>query len=241
LVDVGISGSKTIDGLEQLGLELSDIDGILVTHEHADHIGGLGVLARKREIPIYATKGTIGAITRTNSCGKIDTSLFHPIKADEKLHIKDLTVHPMQISHDAAQPVAYRISYGRTKIAVCTDLGVYDDYTIDCLSGMDALLLEANHDVKMLQVGKYPYKLKQRILGERGHLSNENSGRLLCRILHDKLQTILLGHLSKENNLPELAYEAVRLEIAMGDNPYRAGDFRIRVAMRDQVSPVVEV
>jgi phosphoribosyl 1,2-cyclic phosphodiesterase len=241
LVDAGISGNKTISGLNELGLTLSDIDGILVTHEHSDHIGGLGVLARKSGIPIYATQGTIGAITGSNPCGKIDPSLFHSIKADEKLRIKDLTIHPMQISHDAAEPVAYRISYGKTKVAVCTDLGIYDDYTIACLSGMDALLLEANHDVKMLQVGSYPYRLKQRILGEKGHLSNENSGRLLCRILHDKLRTILLGHLSKENNLPELAYEAVRLEIAMGDNPYRAGDFRIQVAMRDRVSPVVEV
>jgi phosphoribosyl 1,2-cyclic phosphodiesterase len=241
LIDAGISGSRTIAGLRELGLELSDIDGILVTHEHADHIGGLGVLARKKGIPIYATRGTIEAITRANYCGKIDKSLFQGINADEKLNIKDLTIHPMRISHDAASPVAYRISYGKTKVAVCTDLGIYNDYTVDCLSGMDALLLEANHDVKMLQVGKYPYMLKQRILGEKGHLSNENSGRLLCRILHDKLQTIMLGHLSKENNLPELAYEAVRMEIDMGDNLYHSGDFRLQVARRDQISEIVEV
>ena len=106
---------------------------------------------------------------------------------------------------------------------------------------MDAILLEANHDVNMLQVGPYPYYLKQRILSERGHLSNENSRRLLSRILHDGLQTVLLGHLSKENNLPELAYESVRLEINMGDNPYKAGDFDIRVAKRSELSPVVRI
>ena len=106
---------------------------------------------------------------------------------------------------------------------------------------MDALLLEANHDVNMLQVGPYPYYLKQRILGERGHLSNENSGRLLSRILHDNLSAIVLGHLSKDNNLPELAYEAVRMEITLGDNPYKAEDFEIQVANRSEVSKVIQI
>ena len=106
---------------------------------------------------------------------------------------------------------------------------------------MDALLIEANHDVNMLQVGPYPYYLKQRILGDRGHLSNENSGKLLSRILHDNLKTIILGHLSKENNLPELAYEAVRMEITLGDNPYNANDFRLQVANRSEVSPVIHI
>ena len=163
------------------------------------------------------------------------------VKEDVKQTIKDLTVNPMKISHDAAQPVGNRIAYGNKKVGICTDLGVYNDYTVECLKGMDALLVEANHDVKMLQVGPYPYYLKQRILGERGHLSNENSGKLLCRILHDKLQAIVLGHLSKENNLPELAYEAVRMEITMGENPYRAEDFRMMVADRSNVSPVINI
>ena len=170
-----------------------------------------------------------------------EPSLFHEIEADSRLIIKDLTVSPMRISHDAAEPVAYRIGYGRKRVAVCTDLGVYNDYTVECLKGMDALLLEANHDVNMLQVGPYPYYLKQRILGDRGHLSNENSGRLLSRILHDGLKAILLGHLSKENNMPELAYESVRMEITLGENPYKAEDFAISVAQRSEPSPAVEI
>jgi len=241
LVDVGISGKRTELGLNSLGITARDLDGIFITHEHADHISGLGVMARKYGIPIYATSGTIDAILNSSSVGKIETSLFCEVKADEKLIIKDLTVNPMRISHDAAQPVAYRISYGKRKVGICTDLGVYNDYTVDCLRGMDALLIEANHDVNMLQVGPYPYYLKQRILGDRGHLSNENSGRLLSRILHDGLEHIVLGHLSKENNMPELAYEAVRMEITMGDNPYNANDFRISVANRSEVSPVINI
>ena len=241
LVDVGISGKRTESGLQELGLSANEIDGILVTHEHADHISGLGIIARKYGIPIYATAGTIRAIRETGSLGILEEELFHEVQEDRKFTIKDLTVNPMHISHDAAQPVGYRISYGNKKVAVCTDLGAYNDYTVECLKGMDALLLEANHDVNMLQVGPYPYYLKQRILGDRGHLSNENSGRLLCRILHDGLKTVFLGHLSKENNLPELAFESVRMEINMGDNPYKAGDFDIRVAKRGEVTPATEV
>ena len=215
LVDVGISCKRTVEGLGQLGLTGKDIDGILITHEHADHISGLGVICRKYGIPIYATKGTITAIKRVSNLGVIDDSLFRVVREDEKFILKDITVNPMKISHDAAQPVAYRFQYGNRRMAVATDLGTYNEYTVECLRGMDVLLLEANHDINMLQVGPYPYALKQRILGNRGHLSNELSGKLLSRLLHDGLKTVFLGHLSKENNLAELAYETVRLEISI--------------------------
>ncbi len=241
LVDAGISGRRVESGLNDLGLTGRDLDGVLITHEHADHISGLGVLARKYHVPVFATRGTIDAMLRTGSLGKLDASLFQEVREDEKFTLKDLTVNPMHISHDAAQPVAYRIAYGDKRVGVCTDLGVYDDYTVESLRGMDVLFVEANHDVNMLQVGPYPYYLKQRILGDRGHLSNENSGRLLSRLLHDKLQTIILGHLSKENNLPELAYETIRMELTMGENPYRAEDFRLMVARRSELSPVVSI
>lgn len=241
LVDVGISRKRTEEGLKSLGICPGELDAIFVTHEHSDHISGLGVFSRKYKVPIYATTRTVDAIKGARSLGEIDGELFQTVKADERFTIKDMTVNPMRISHDAADPVAYRFSYGRQKIGVVTDLGTYNDYTVECLKGMDALLLEANHDVNMLQVGPYPYPLKQRILGDRGHLSNENSGRLLSRLLHDKLQYIVLGHLSKENNMPELAYETVKLEITQSDNCYKAGDFPIQVAKRSEVSRLIEI
>lgn len=241
LVDVGISGKKTLEGLKQLGVKGEELDGIFITHEHADHINGLGVMARKYGVPIYATRGTLEAIRNTSSLGRIEEGLLQEIEADTKITVKDLTLNPMRISHDAAEPVAYRVSHGRKKAGIITDLGCYNDYTVECLKGMNALLIEANHDVNMLQVGPYPYYLKKRILGERGHLSNELSGQLLSRLLNDHMQAIVLGHLSKENNLPELAYETVRVEIAMSDNEYTAADFPMYVAKRSEPSEIIEI
>lgn len=239
LIDTGISGKKVEFGLNSLDLTTKDLNGIFVTHEHSDHIKGLGVIARKCGVPIYATPGTIRAMEESGSLGKLPEGIFREIHGDEECRVGDLTVHPFHISHDAAEPVAYRITQGKRAVGVATDMGIYDDYIVDNLSGLDALLLEANHDVNMLQVGSYPYYLKRRILGERGHLSNETAGKLLCRLLHDGMKDILLGHLSKENNYEALAYETVCSEVTMGDNPYKARDFRITVAHRDRASEVV--
>ncbi len=239
MVDAGVSGKKMESGMNEIDLSLKDMDGILITHEHSDHVKGLGVVARKYGIPIYATAGTIAAIQDMKQLGQIPKELFHEIKADRDFKINDILVRPFEISHDAAEPVGYRFEKGEKSIGIATDLGEYSDYTIDKLQGLDVLLLEANHDVHMLQVGAYPYYLKQRILGKRGHLSNETSGQLLSRILHDGLKAVLLGHLSKENNYEELAYETVRLEITMADNPYKPDDFPIYVAGREKNSMLV--
>ena len=241
LIDAGISGKRIEEGLKTIGLSTKDMDAVFITHEHIDHIGGLGVIARKYKLPIYGTSGTISGIQRTKSVGVIDESLYQRFDKNSKVYVKDLMIDPLEISHDAADPVAYRISDGKKRIGVITDLGYYTEEIIEQLQGMDALLIEANHDVNMLQVGSYPYLLKQRILGKRGHLSNETAGRMLSRLVHDGLSTILLGHLSNENNLPALAYESVRLEITMGDNPYQAADFNIQVAKRSQPTQVVEI
>lgn len=241
LVDAGISGKKVEEGLNSFDHTAKDLKGILVTHEHSDHIKGLGVLVRKHHLPIYATPGTMEAIRSTSTLGKLDPELLHEIHADEHFQIGDLDILPFRISHDAAEPVAYRVAHEEHTVAVCTDLGYYDDYIIEHLKGLNAVLLESNHDINMLQVGSYPYYLKQRILGDRGHLSNENAGKLLSEILNDDMNTVMLGHLSKENNYEELAYETVCAEITMGESPYRASDFPICVAKRDLPSAAVRL
>ncbi len=241
LIDAGVSGKRIETGLNEIDLKTSEMQGILVTHEHIDHIAGLGVLARRYGIPIFATEKTINAIENTKSVGKIDADLFQIIKPGKRFSIGELIFNPISISHDAADPVAYKVMHEDKSVAVITDLGNYNQAIVDELQGLDALLLEANHDVKMLQMGVYPYSLKQRILSDRGHLSNERSGQLLSELLHDKFGTVVLGHLSKENNYEELAYEAVRLEVTMGDTPYKADDFPMFVAKRDTVSPVIRV
>lgn len=241
LVDAGISARQVEKGLNSIGRTAREMDGVLITHEHSDHIKGVGVLARKYGLPIYGTEGTLRAVKNCSSLGVIDDSLFCEIRADEPFEVGDMEILPFSIPHDAADPVAYRMNSSGKSVAVVTDLGVYTDYIVNHLQDLDAVLLEANHDIHMLQVGSYPYYLKQRILGKRGHLSNENAGRLLCRILHDNLKRIYLGHLSRENNYEALAYEAVCSEVTLGDNPYKAKDFMIQVARRDAVSEPVHV
>ena len=241
LVDAGISGKRIEQGLNELDLTGRDLDAILVTHEHADHIQGLGVLARRYQVPLYMTGGTADYLLRSGALGKIPEGLINEIQEDEPFHINDLTVLPFSIPHDAAQPVGFRIENGTGAVGIATDLGKYTEYIIDNLKGLDAVLIESNHDVNMLEVGRYPYNLKRRILGDRGHLSNENAGRLLCELLHDDMKAVLLGHLSKENNFEELAYETVCSEVTQGDNPYKAADFYIRVASRERMSEVITI
>lgn len=240
LVDAGISGKRIEQGLNTIGFDCMDIDGILITHEHSDHVGGLGVLARRYELPIYATKKTWEAILKLPNLGKIPEGLFHEIEADRETRIGDMTVEPFSISHDAADPVGFRFSSGKKSAAVATDMGTYSEYTIRHLQYLDVLLLEANHDVNMLEAGRYPYPLKRRIMSDKGHLSNERSGQLLGEVLHDNMKQIILGHLSAENNYPALAFETVCAEVTMGENPYKSKDFSISVAKRNELGQLIE-
>ena len=241
LIDTGISKKRIDEGLAELGLSGEDISGILITHEHSDHIQGLGVFSRKYSVPIYATKGTIAGIKNYKSLGKMPEGIYNEVPKDECFMIGDLTVKPFAISHDANEPSGFRVEKEDKAVAVATDLGVYNDYTIENLKNLNAIILEANHDIHMLEVGPYPYYLKQRVLSNHGHLSNELSGRLLCNILHDKLSHIILGHLSKENNFPELAYETVKLEVTMGDTPYCGDEIPLTVAKRDCMSEILYI
>lgn len=236
MVDAGVSGKRIEQGLRAIDRAPGEISGILVTHEHSDHIAGLGVLARRYHIPIYATPGTARYIYSCASLGRIDTDLIRYIHADEAFTIGDLMIEPFRISHDAAQPVGYRFDDGKKSMAVATDMGCYDDYIVEKLRGVNGILLESNHDVNMLQVGPYPWPLKQRILGKMGHLSNELAGRLLSDVLHEQMETILLGHLSKENNYAALALATVISEIKMERSDVDADELPIEVASRSEPS-----
>lgn len=239
LIDAGISKKKILSGLDTIQVKPENIDAILITHEHSDHIKGLGVMLRAYGTKVYATEETFDEIMRTSAIGKVDTSLFNCVIPDKEIEIGSLKIKPFSISHDAVNPICFTISDSSGKIGIATDLGYYDDYIVDNLMDSQILLLEANHDINMLQVGFYPYKLKQRILSNMGHLSNENSGKLICRLLDGGLKHVFLGHLSKDNNYPELAYETVKAEIKSG-----YGDvfprLNIQVAERDVPSvPVI--
>ena len=241
LVDAGISNKRIEQGLHEIGVKADELAGVVITHEHSDHVKGLGVLARKHGVPIYGTKETLEEIGEMKSLGEYPRELFRPILPDVEFTVGDMEVKPFCIDHDAANPVAYRIQSGRKSVAVATDMGHFDQYIIEHLQGLDALLVESNHDVRMLETGPYPYYLKRRILSDHGHLSNDNAGRLLNYILHDNIRHIFLGHLSKENNFEELACETVKLEIDQGDHGYKARDFSISVAKRDVMSEIVTV
>ena len=241
LVDAGISGKRIEQGLNEIGVKGSELGGVVITHEHSDHIKGLGILARKYEVPIYATRETLEEIQGNKTLGEYPKELLKPVLPDVEFSVGDMRIKPFSIDHDGANPVAYRIQSGKKSVAVATDMGHFDQYIIDHLQNLDGLLLESNHDVRMLETGPYPYYLKRRILGDHGHLSNDSAGRLLNYILHDHMKHIFLGHLSKENNMEELAYETVRLEITMGDCPYTGNDFPIYVAERECVTRLPSV
>ena len=216
LIDAGISGKRIEQGLAEVGVEPQNLSGILVTHEHSDHIQGIGVLARKYGIPIYGTVETFCAMKKgKTNIGKVDDTLFQQVFPEECISIGEIKVTPFAVSHDAANPVAYVFEADGHKIGMATDLGVYTECTMERLKDSEILYLESNHDVNMLMVGSYPYYLKQRILGEHGHLSNDTAAELLCRLYHTGLKHVVLAHLSKENNYPELAYETVKAELLM--------------------------
>ena len=211
LIDAGLSGKRIEAGLGELSLTGYVIDALLITHEHSDHIYGAGVIARRYDLPVYATGGTWDAMT--DKMGKLKPSAKNVVYSGEPLIINDLCITPFGIPHDAAEPVGYTITDGKEKITVATDIGHITDDVKEKVKDSSILLIESNHDVEMLKEGPYPYPLKQRVLGDLGHLSNENCGKMLTEVLSDKLKYIFLGHLSEQNNTPMLAFETAKKAI----------------------------
>ncbi len=214
LIDAGLSGKKIETGLASLGIDPQDIDGIFVTHEHNDHVDGIGVLSRRYDMPVYATEGTWDNMP--SKVGEIRHSNMHAVYAGEYCGINDIVLKPFNIPHDAAQPVGYRIeAFGKT-LTVATDIGYISDEVFENIKNVDLLLLESNHDVDMLKNGPYPYQLKQRVLSDFGHLSNNTAGDVLAKSISEKLKYIILGHLSGENNTPRLAFDTVKKYLETG-------------------------
>lgn len=239
LVDCGISCKRLRAGLGKIGVEPGDISGIVITHEHSDHIKGIGVVSRRYGIPLYATERTWENIMLSGVTGYIDETLYNKITPDRDFLINDLVIHPFNSSHDAVQPVCFTFRKGEKKISVATDLGCYNSYIKEKLAGSNALFIEANHDVEMLKNGSYPAYLKKRILSDRGHLSNEMSGRLVAELVHEDLKYIMLGHLSRENNRPEIAHKTV-MNVMLASSACTGG-VELLVSEKDDVSQLITV
>ncbi|MBT3310808.1 MAG: MBL fold metallo-hydrolase [Desulfobacterales bacterium] len=226
LLDAGLSGIKIQKRLESRGLLPENLDAILVSHEHSDHIRGVGVLSRRFDIPVYINNKTHGA---SPGLGKINRIKTFDCGRDFK--INNLKIHPFSVSHDAKDPAGFTITQNGKKIGVATDLGIATHMVKEHLKDCSMLIIEANHDPVMLEEGPYPWPLKQRIKSRVGHLSNEDSKKLLMEVKHDHLSHVLLAHLSEQNNSPEKAKSVVGE--ALNNSPTR-----LSVALQDICSEV---
>lgn len=207
LIDAGLSGKRIERLLASIDVCASSIDSILVTHEHTDHIKGLGILSRRYDIPIYANKATW--ISMEKSIGEIRERNIKIIESNKGFQLGGLDIYPFRIFHDAAEPLGYCIYYKDIKISIITDTGWVNDSIKGSIKGSSLYLMESNHDTKMLKEGRYPWYLKERILSDIGHLSNLDAGNALNDVLTGNGEIVLLAHLSKENNTPSIAYQTV--------------------------------
>ena len=240
LVDIGISGKKVIAGLESIDVDPASINGILITHEHSDHIKGIGIYSRKYHVPIYATQKSWDKLLGDNMIGKIHEDNICILEKNMYLNVGDLQIMPYEIYHDAVDPVGYIFKHKDKKITLATDIGMVDEQILNHLKGSDGILLEFNHDIRMLEAGSYPFPLKKRILSDVGHLNNDTAAKTLVDIYHPGLKWAVLGHLSKDNNLPDLAY--LTAEQALQAEQIKVGeDIEVFVAKRDEVSKWFEV
>lgn len=233
LIDAGFSGRAIGHRLAAIGMDLQDIRALVVTHEHVDHVRGVGVLARRLKIPVYATEGTFHR--GGNRMGVIPEACS--IRGGKNFRLGPLMLHPFDISHDADEPVGFIVEDGRHRIGICTDSGCVTHLMREKLRNCDALILEMNHDPTMLLAGPYPWELKQRIRSRIGHLSNDDASLFLKDLWHPRLQHIFLAHLSKENNLPELARMAAEEALlAVGCSN---GDTQIHLTFQHKVSEII--
>lgn len=230
LVDNGFSFKRLSESLSRFNLTPEDIDAVLVTHEHADHVKGIGTLARRTGLPVYMTYGCAEALP----VGVGDIPNLRCFESGADLQFGDTTVISFSVSHDAADPVNYIFRVNGTQLGLATDCGHFSHLVRARLAGSHALVLESNHCPEMLRRGPYPPQIQQRIHGRTGHLSNHDVQKLLREVYHEALQLVVLTHISRENNTPELALKFARE--ALGD-----AVVHLVAAPPDDVSPLFEV
>jgi Metal-dependent hydrolases of the beta-lactamase superfamily I len=238
LVDAGLSAKRIIEALVSIGENPCELSAILITHEHIDHIKGAGILSRKFNIPIYANENTWSVMAPM--IGPVKPENIAYLCTGSEFGIGDITIKTFPTPHDACESVGYNFFAEGKKITIATDIGHVNLELLNCLEASDLLLLESNHDVEMLRVGPYPYHLKKRIAGDNGHLSNETAGKVIAYMAEKGTRRFLLGHLSRENNFPELAYQTVcnalfEKKMCVGE------DLMLEVMLRDRVGKVIEL
>ncbi len=235
LIDAGISGKRIVEGLNLSGTLLEDVKGILVTHEHSDHIKSLNTITKKLpNIMAYANENTWSLIAH-----KITEEKKRVFKTGEIFDIGDIRIKPFNISHDAIEPVGFSFYFEGSQISIVTDTGHITEEIYEEIIDADILVLESNHDVNMLKMCRYPWSIKQRILGAEGHLSNEDAGGILCRLISSKGKNrqVLLAHLSRENNFPEMAMQTIKNLLQEADF-YIGKNVNIEMLLKDQISPI---
>ena len=233
LVDGGLSARELERRLFSIGASPKELNGIVVTHEHVDHVRGVGTLSRRYNLPVYLNKQTHQHLP--DSVGRLDQK--EEFVTGRSFFVEDLTIHPFAISHDGIDPVGFTLANDSVKIGVCTDLGAATKLVYRHLEHSSVLLLEANHDTEMLKNGPYPWPVKQRIKSRLGHLSNQQSAELLARVFSEKLQQVILGHLSETNNSAEMVLQTFT---GLLDNHMREG-LNITPASQHQPLDTIEL
>lgn len=237
LIDAGVSCKKIETALNNIEVDPNSIDGILVTHEHIDHVQGLGTLSRKFDLPVFVNQETLDAMPKQKD--KILDKNIKTFKLSENFEIGDLTIHPFSVPHDAANPCGFNIYNEDKKISIATDIGHMTNNILKNLEESLFVMLEANYDPEILRFSSYPFTLKSRIAGPTGHLSNEIAGKTISHLLKSGLKNAMLGHLSKESNFPELAYQTVVDELI--SNNYNQNSLQLNVASRDSQSKIISL
>ncbi|SFJ90254.1 Phosphoribosyl 1,2-cyclic phosphodiesterase [Paenibacillus sp. UNC496MF] len=239
LVDAGLSLKRLEELMREQGVAGHEIDAVVVTHEHSDHIKGLGAFARKFNVPIYANEATWGALER--HVGQIGNEQRVVVETGECVNFGALRATSYAISHDAAEPVGYVFEEDGLKLSLATDLGYVSDKVSRMIEDSDVLVLESNHDVNMLRMGRYPWNIKRRILSDVGHLSNEAAGEALCQLMTDRTKRVYLAHLSLDHNLIDLARMTVNEVLENNGHFFKKDEHPLRETYHDRPTAWDEV